>query len=1034
MQFGAKQIAPPKDWETFESLCHALFKRVWNDPFAQKNGRKGQAQHGVDIFGSLNRDRQSFWGVQCKGKDRNLGSKLEWSEIVEEVTKAEGFSPKLDRLFFATTGPSDATLQRAARELSAERAAKSLFSVDVLSWEEIQALISTQPTVIAEFYPEHVDRLPQVVEALQALPSIEASLRDLVSRIHVQLPLHLSSAVSSAWEAVSFGEGRGLGPALMGYSLGPSDVATCPRFVEVDDALAQLRIGYSVRITGQPGVGKSICAYQIASELALDGYQVFRLADLQADTTPLEAPGSNERRVLLVDDAHLMPSAHLERLEGRASSACLVVSTHNDIERFGNRGAIALDAKRAVKTIAAELRSDLPKTLEAVRVADDRVGERMSHTDLGERIDEAESVADRPWQFCFVLGGGWRRSKQSADSARVAGADLVLAAVSIRQLVSSDAQAVPSDIAEICSLCDVDFEAVDRGLTWLQDQRLIISAVDCRTPHQRFASVVLNRILEGQDDSGRRIIASMIEGALCDQRHPYSGARVLVHELRFGSHDFSWTRLLRQSAVESVVARCWSAEGKDRNWAALTLAELWDFLEGGATAAVEPYVATLATWIANPADGAYGFGRILNDLGQRDQDVAARVLAVTDPATIAAAFSNATPDTAYVLAEFLRSVASVKAPEFNLKVTAALDRNRLRELAVHEEFLKNPIRFSKLCAAVLWLDEDFALELAELFLPTAQRVLAEDPVEGFNQLSHDLASTVLRVFDVLGVYVGEFQASPRQREIARRLCMQVDPKRVAEAVSSVRPRHFQSAAFLLSFLSKSAPRKFEAALRRLDWEKLDTVIGDDWKNMPHDTEVLLGTLYSRPATRHLVQKLIESNAHRIVDFPPRLMLIAPTVGLAHVAKGVRLAAHNHVSWALGGGALAVVAEAQPELVEQVVAPFVEALARAVTRYSFDRTGPAEGLVRIVIECAPHAWNGVLDKLDPADAESNLIDCIRLDTEHRRTAAAVIESAIARDDAVGDKARRLRARFPKASIPSIEQPQIARRPKRNRPMT
>ncbi len=87
MQFRAKQIAPPKEWGTFEDLCHALFKQVWQDPLAQKNGRRGQAQYGVDVFGSLNGDRRSFRGVQCKGKDSNYGSKVEWSEAQAEIAK-----------------------------------------------------------------------------------------------------------------------------------------------------------------------------------------------------------------------------------------------------------------------------------------------------------------------------------------------------------------------------------------------------------------------------------------------------------------------------------------------------------------------------------------------------------------------------------------------------------------------------------------------------------------------------------------------------------------------------------------------------------------------------------------------------------------------------------------------------------------------------------------------------------------------------------------------------------------------------------
>jgi hypothetical protein len=63
MQFRAKQIAPPKDWVTFENLCHAIFKVIWKDPLAQKNGRLGQAQHGVDVFNSPTALSGAFHGA-----------------------------------------------------------------------------------------------------------------------------------------------------------------------------------------------------------------------------------------------------------------------------------------------------------------------------------------------------------------------------------------------------------------------------------------------------------------------------------------------------------------------------------------------------------------------------------------------------------------------------------------------------------------------------------------------------------------------------------------------------------------------------------------------------------------------------------------------------------------------------------------------------------------------------------------------------------------------------------------------------------
>jgi hypothetical protein len=1033
MQFRTKQIAPPKEWGTFEDLCHALFKRVWQDPLAQKNGRRGQAQYGVDVFGSPNGDHRTYLGIQCKGKDSNYGSKAEWSEVLAEIAKAEKFSPKLDEWIFATTAPADATLQKAARELSVERRTKGLFSVDVLGWEEIQALMADAPEVITEFYPEHADHLQQVIEALRALPSLEANLSSLVERIDAKLLEPSNPHVSAVWEMVRFDGDRGLGPALMGYSLGPSDATACPQLTEVSTVLTQLKIAYSARLIGEPGAGKSICSYQAAKEMAAEGFEVLRLLDPQAEDIALEAVLLGKRCLYLIDDAHLIKPHILSRVEDQTGPDRLVLSTHNALEGVSHRGAITLDAKRAVKTIAAALRADLPKTLEAVRLADDEVGERMMNADLGERLDNAESATDHPWQFCFVLGGGWRRSKQAADSARAANSDLILAAVAMRQLASRDARAVPGEIAEVCERAGIDAGTVELGLEWLGKQRLIVGAADCRTPHQRFASVVLKRVLEGRHKGGRDKIAAMIENILRNPQFPYAGLRVLIHELRFGSGNYSWTRLFGQQEVKAVVARCWAAEGSDRGFAALALSDLWDFADGGATAVVGPHVATLANWISNPSDSAYGFGHILNNLAQQDRDVAEKAVAAADPIAIATAYSNANPDTAYGLADLLRSIAYVKADDFNAKVLAALDRDKLRELAKQEAFLEDAFIFSKFCASVVWWDENLALEMAELFVPTAQQVLAKDPVEGFHQLSHDFASTVLRVFDVLHVYVGKLKPTHRQWTIARRICKKIDPKRVAEHISTVCPRNFQSAGFFLHFLCQSAPRKYEAVLRQLDWEKLDSVISDDWANMPHDTEVLLGTLYSRPTTRHLVQKFISDRANRIVHFPPRLMLMVPEVGLAHLAKSgsLRLAQYDHLSWDVGGVALAIIAEARPELVEQAVAPFIDTIARGVTNYNRDSTGPAEGLVHVVIEHAPVAWREALAKLDPAVAERNLAECLTGDEDHRRTAAAVIESAITLDGPVGDMARRLRSRFPKASTAPTDTSRFSRRRERSR---
>jgi hypothetical protein len=145
--FITQTIPPPRNWQDFERLCSDLWRRIWNDPYAQSNGRQGQAQHGVDIVGRIN-GQHSFSGVQCKGKDENSGCALTVEELRSEIAKAKQFTPPLSHFIIATTAPNDAKLQREARLVTAQHLKEGLFSVTVLGWEEIQSRFGVYPELV----------------------------------------------------------------------------------------------------------------------------------------------------------------------------------------------------------------------------------------------------------------------------------------------------------------------------------------------------------------------------------------------------------------------------------------------------------------------------------------------------------------------------------------------------------------------------------------------------------------------------------------------------------------------------------------------------------------------------------------------------------------------------------------------------------------------------------------------------------------------------------------------------------------------
>src|ERR1700693_6328627 len=86
---------PPKYWEEFEDLCLDLFRRVWRHPTAQKNGRRGQLQHGTDIWGQPSDAGGKTHGIQCKGKGSCYGASVSENELRDELEKAKTFSTPL---------------------------------------------------------------------------------------------------------------------------------------------------------------------------------------------------------------------------------------------------------------------------------------------------------------------------------------------------------------------------------------------------------------------------------------------------------------------------------------------------------------------------------------------------------------------------------------------------------------------------------------------------------------------------------------------------------------------------------------------------------------------------------------------------------------------------------------------------------------------------------------------------------------------------------------------------------------------------
>src|SRR5262249_31883388 len=120
---ASSNVPTPKSWDEFEDIMLAAAKLRWDSSDFFRNGRSGQKQDGVDIWG--HDDDNRHLGIQCK----NTVSGVTLKTVEAEITNAQAFKPNLDRLYVATTAKRDAVLQKEVREISHQRAKAGLFKV-----------------------------------------------------------------------------------------------------------------------------------------------------------------------------------------------------------------------------------------------------------------------------------------------------------------------------------------------------------------------------------------------------------------------------------------------------------------------------------------------------------------------------------------------------------------------------------------------------------------------------------------------------------------------------------------------------------------------------------------------------------------------------------------------------------------------------------------------------------------------------------------------------------------------------------------
>jgi len=858
------------------------------------------------------------------------------------------------------------------------------------------------------------DPITFTVEKLRQMKKEHEKARSAVAG-SLRLP---SSKVADVWDQLEFSKNRDLRPALMGRALGPADAEACPELPETAVLLRDLEIAYSTRLAGVPGAGKSVCVMQVAAALRRRGWKIFRARNPAVETLPFL--NSDEPTLYIIDDAHLTPNHALREVEYATGPQTWLITTHNTAQRMVDApGTTHLDPKRAVRTIAQELRAKRDSTLEIVRKVDASVGDKPFDETIERRLDAAEE-AEVPWQFCFILGGGWTRAGAIASSARSVGADVILAAIAARQIASGDMTASRADINQIAQNLGIRADELDQTVDWLISNRLVNAKHDLRTPHQRFAAVLLRNVLKNAAEAkNTNALEAIINAVIEDDCCQLIGLRNLLQELRMGIGNWRFNWIVRRDLLDRLVGRCWAEVGEEqRNYACLLLSELQSYFDEWVSAIIKDDGLKLAIWI-NEASGqsAYGIGHLLGQMSMKDEGVIKTVAERVDLMSLAAKLSVVSSDQVFSMTELASNLSRSDWDGWDAKFVSHLDKDRLRLLATNWPQNAYLSSFAKLCAHLTHHDQAFGLELTKLFATRVASRLQADPVGSFHQMD-DIFWQTLRLYDPLGIYKGKDRPTREMKAVGRHIAGLWTIEDVANKISHCAIRDMQSAAGLLLFIRKVDQKRFTAIVNKLVWSSIETNLAGHFNDLFHDADVFLSVCGMVASGKRAISSILRKHGQEITILTPRLAYSAPEFAAELVERGgmVGISNSHHFRWDWGAFLLASWSEERPHLIPALLAPHLSNAADKLSQKHPSWYEEALLFLRLLRQVHPDGFEAILSQINADAAKIGWAEALKGKANAKHAAAYLIHFSEARSDALGETARILRGRFPKSSRP------------------
>lgn len=705
----------------------------------------------------------------------------------------------------------------------------------------------------------------QILNKIEALKDTEEIFYEPVNR--------------EIWEELNFSYQRDLSHAIMGYRLTHADVVACPRFSQVDKIKKQLSIVDYTVVQGENGCGKSISLFQAAFDFYQEGWKIYRYKE--SENTSSMLPNNTEQSLYIIDDAQQLSEKVIDEFKNQArpNAKILIAKTISSVVQ---QDTIILTNKEAVELLYADFKKHKEDILPIVQRCDKNIGINFLDQPIERRL-EAAKKAKTPWQFNYILRGGWQTMKERYQMiCSHNDCDLLVAAIALFQILMLD-QSV--NYSFVCS----SLQSFDSLLNWSRDdlqylieKMIVVSEDDIRIVHMESAKIIVALFIKDAEERKKSIFFRCIEKLFIEKKFSPLGLVWLCNGVSSYSSIYGINELFINEKMIVTALECIEDinSSQERADIAFFMEKVFNMkVDKNGKYFFDKHQSILLEWVQN-ADSktAYAYSCLINTLRNVNVKQHRKFARALDWEKMQISMLKEIRPNLYVWGKlYNRMICSFSKKEY-------LEIGKLLEEAIEKicklASVSNIEDLTYFLCSIAYTNPVCIHNSVEKLLPIYASYFKRDMLQAIYLFDFDFLAYMC------GMSLSGGHRATNDEKTTAKLMVSVLPEReFADAISKSQPRDWHTIHPIMVLIKKYDRGKAGRIVNSVDLNKLTQIAKGSWGHS-HEISEICDVLYM--GNSKIACEFIKRNMDKIKVFYSPLVMIAPRYAIEAFNTGVKI--------------------------------------------------------------------------------------------------------------------------------------------------